>query len=205
MPIREILDHVFKGRVPPPRLLPETLLDLVAHLSSARGRVSELNSIERLLTAMRHKEPDHVPCTTLMGGACRRLIGASFDEFSQDVDVATRAGMLSLDLIGGDVALLGLDLSVEASDFGQSVIYPKNSTVHPDYENPFLSDHTDYHKVKRIDVKVAPRMQRVIETEVDVSLEKEKYILTGRVDLLLGQDDTLELLDFKSPCSAPLL
>ncbi len=163
MPIREILDHVFKGRVPPPRLLPETLLDLVAHLSSARGRVSELNSIERLLTAMRHKEPDHVPCTTLMGGACRQLIGASFDEFSQDVDGATRAGILALDLIGGDVALLGLDLSVEASDFGQSVIYPKNSTVHPDYENPFLSDHTDYRKVKRIDVKVAPRMQRVIE------------------------------------------
>jgi DNA helicase-2/ATP-dependent DNA helicase PcrA len=42
------------------------------------------------------------------------------------------------------------------------------------------------------------RMGQVIETEVDVSLEKEDYILTGRVDLLLGEDDKLELLDFKS-------
>lgn len=42
------------------------------------------------------------------------------------------------------------------------------------------------------------RMQQVIETEVDVSLEKEHYILTGRVDLLLGEDEKLELLDFKS-------
>ncbi len=42
------------------------------------------------------------------------------------------------------------------------------------------------------------RMPQVIETEVDVSLEKEDYILTGRVDLLLGADDKLELLDFKS-------
>jgi DNA helicase-2/ATP-dependent DNA helicase PcrA len=42
------------------------------------------------------------------------------------------------------------------------------------------------------------RMGQVIETEVDVSLEKEHYILTGRVDLLLGEDDSLELLDFKS-------
>jgi len=42
------------------------------------------------------------------------------------------------------------------------------------------------------------RMRRVIETEVDVSLEKEHYILTGRVDLLLGEDNRLELLDFKS-------
>jgi DNA helicase-2/ATP-dependent DNA helicase PcrA len=38
----------------------------------------------------------------------------------------------------------------------------------------------------------------VIETEVDVSLEKERYILTGKIDLLLGGDGKLELLDFKS-------
>jgi DNA helicase-2/ATP-dependent DNA helicase PcrA len=41
-------------------------------------------------------------------------------------------------------------------------------------------------------------MQRVIETEVDVSVEKDGYILTGKVDLLLGSDDCLELLDFKT-------
>lgn len=42
------------------------------------------------------------------------------------------------------------------------------------------------------------RMTRVIETEIDVSVEKGHYILTGRVDLLMGEDDKLELLDFKS-------
>jgi DNA helicase-2/ATP-dependent DNA helicase PcrA len=41
-------------------------------------------------------------------------------------------------------------------------------------------------------------MRRVIQTEVDVSLEKEGYILTGKVDLLLGSDGKLELLDFKT-------
>lgn len=41
-------------------------------------------------------------------------------------------------------------------------------------------------------------MQRVIETEVDVSVEKDGYILTGKVDLLLGGDGKLELLDFKT-------
>ena len=48
-------------------------------------------------------------------------------------------------------------------------------------------------------------MQRVIETEVDVSVEKDGYILTGKVDLLLGGDGRLELLDFKtSPRPATL-
>jgi len=41
-------------------------------------------------------------------------------------------------------------------------------------------------------------MRRIIQTEVDVSLEKNGYILTGKVDLLLGGDGKLELLDFKT-------
>jgi DNA helicase-2/ATP-dependent DNA helicase PcrA len=41
-------------------------------------------------------------------------------------------------------------------------------------------------------------MQRILETEVDVSVEKDQYILTGKIDLLMGGDGKLELLDFKS-------
>jgi len=41
-------------------------------------------------------------------------------------------------------------------------------------------------------------MMRVIQTEVDVSLEKDGYILVGKIDLLLGGDGKLELLDFKT-------
>ncbi len=41
-------------------------------------------------------------------------------------------------------------------------------------------------------------MRRVVETEVDVSVEKEGYVLTGKVDLLMGSDGKLELLDFKT-------
>jgi DNA helicase-2/ATP-dependent DNA helicase PcrA len=41
-------------------------------------------------------------------------------------------------------------------------------------------------------------MRRVIQTEVDVSLEKDGYILAGKVDLLMGGDGKLELLDFKT-------
>lgn len=41
-------------------------------------------------------------------------------------------------------------------------------------------------------------MKRVIQTEVDVSIEKDGYILVGKVDLLLGSDGKLELLDFKT-------
>jgi DNA helicase-2/ATP-dependent DNA helicase PcrA len=46
-------------------------------------------------------------------------------------------------------------------------------------------------------------MTRVIEAEVDVSLEKENYILTGAVDLLLADDGSLEVLDFKAQGRPP--
>jgi DNA helicase-2/ATP-dependent DNA helicase PcrA len=41
-------------------------------------------------------------------------------------------------------------------------------------------------------------MHRVIATEVDVSVEKDDYILRGKIDLLMGGDGRLELLDFKT-------
>lgn len=36
------------------------------------------------------------------------------------------------------------------------------------------------------------------QAEVDVSLVKEHYILAGKIDLIAGQDGTVELVDFKS-------
>jgi len=163
MSLGEVLGYIFRGRVPPPGLIPEGVLERLAEFSSFRARYSRLSPIERLITAFRHKEPDHVPCGTLLGGAYRQLTGASFPDFSLDADVAIEAGLLGVELIGGDVALLGLDLTVEASDFGQATIYPKNSTAHPDYSQPLLKDWTDYRKLKRIDLGSAPRMQKVIK------------------------------------------
>ncbi|MEO0199423.1 MAG: ATP-dependent DNA helicase [candidate division WOR-3 bacterium] len=40
--------------------------------------------------------------------------------------------------------------------------------------------------------------QKIKETEVDVSVEKEDYIITGKVDLLLSEEGKLEILDFKT-------
>lgn len=51
-------------------------------------------------------------------------------------------------------------------------------------EHYFVQNKSDFH--------------RILETEVDVSVEKDDYILTGKIDLLLGGDGKLELLDFKS-------
>ena len=55
-----------------------------------------------------------------------------------------------------------------------------------------------FHQVLNYFRQNQEEMKRVIQTEVDVSLEKDGYILSGKVDLLLGGDGKLELLDFKT-------
>lgn len=42
------------------------------------------------------------------------------------------------------------------------------------------------------------QIARVIETEVDVTLEKDGYILNGAIDLVMADDGSLEVLDFKA-------
>lgn len=39
---------------------------------------------------------------------------------------------------------------------------------------------------------------KIVEAEVDVSLVKEDYILKGTIDLIRGENNTVELIDFKS-------
>jgi len=161
-PLDEIFKFISKGQIPPPGLFPEALLEGLALLSSFRARFSRLTPIERLLTTARHKTPDRVPCSPLVGGAYRRLVGAAFDRFSMDPDVAVQAGSIGARMIGGDLQLIGLDLSVEVSDFGQSIVYPENSTARPDYSRPLLHGWEDYRKVRRIDFHSAERMQKVL-------------------------------------------
>jgi DNA helicase-2/ATP-dependent DNA helicase PcrA len=42
------------------------------------------------------------------------------------------------------------------------------------------------------------RLQHVIDTEVEVMLEQDKYVLDGRVDLIRSDDGALEMVDFKA-------
>lgn len=41
-------------------------------------------------------------------------------------------------------------------------------------------------------------LERIVEAETDVSYEKEEYIISGKVDLLLAEGDKFDILDFKT-------
>jgi len=158
-----IIKPILKGRLPPPDLFPGPVLDGLALFSSTRGRFSKLTNVERFITAIRHKEPDHVPCYPMMFGACRRLAGVSYPDFALNAKSASESLLAGFELIGGEAVVPMLDLSLEAADFGQKMVYPQNSTPHPDYAAPLIKDIDDYRKLKRIDLQNAQRMQAMLE------------------------------------------
>ncbi len=152
-----------KGTPPPPALLPGSLVDAAAAFSSTRGRVSRLTGFERLLVALRHKEPDRVPCCPVVAGGGRRLAGYNYAQFSTDPRAAAESFMAVFNMIGGEIVVPLVDLSIEAADFGQEMVYPENSTAHPDYSRPLIKDVGDYRKLKSIDFRNAKRMRTMVE------------------------------------------
>lgn len=122
-----------------------------------------MTGLERIGTVLQGGIPDRVPAAPLICGASRRVYGCTYAEWSQDGELMAKSMIQAHDLIGFDGILGLVDLSVEAADFGQAMIYPTEDTAHPDYDNPFITGPDDYSKIKRIDVAKAPRMQEVLK------------------------------------------
>jgi uroporphyrinogen decarboxylase len=158
----ELVKHLRRGILPPLGSIPAPVLDALAVAASLRGRVSELSSVERALAALRHREADRVPVTPMLCAASRQLVGASFPEFAQEPERAAEAFTVGLDIVGGDLVVLMLDLSVEAADFGQAMVFPADTTPHPDYAHPRIRDVEDYRALPRLELAGAERMQRFV-------------------------------------------
>jgi uroporphyrinogen decarboxylase len=163
MNIIKIINSLSQGKIPPPREVPEPLLELAASAISMRARVSPLSSIERVFASLFHKEPDHVPVAPLVCSAARQINGLGFKDLSTNGETAADIFYSGFEFVGGDMVVLMLDLSVEAADFGQKMIYPDNSTAHPDYSNPVIKSRDDYRLLRPIALKDAVRMQEFLK------------------------------------------
>jgi len=94
--------------------------------------------------ALKGEETDRVPVYSRPIGATRQLVGSGFPEFSQNSELAAYALIHSNRIVGDEIFLVFIDLSVEVADFGQEILYPENITAHPNYDNPRIKDVKDY-------------------------------------------------------------
>lgn len=121
-----------------------------------------MQPIERVTTTLRHQEPDRVPVYPLLNGVSRSLIGASYQQWATDADVAAEAYIRVTEELGLDVICTLTDLSVEAADFGQEIIYPENEAAHPDYNNRLIKHMNGYRQIQPVNPRTSPRMSNHI-------------------------------------------
>ncbi len=117
-----------------------------------------MKPIERVSLTLQHKEPDRVPVYPLLCGISRKLVNASYPVWSTDMDVCAEAYEKVTEAYDLDVICTLIDLSVEAADFGQTVIYPENEAAHPDINNYMIKNVADFRSVEPIKLSNAPRM-----------------------------------------------
>ncbi|UCD83207.1 MAG: uroporphyrinogen decarboxylase family protein [Deltaproteobacteria bacterium] len=116
-----------------------------------------------MLAAVLGGEVDRIPATPIICSASRQVSEISYAQWATDPDLATQSLLQAQELIGFDAFITLFDLSVEAADFGQKIIYPPENTPYPDYSNIFFNDIKDYHKLESFSWKRARRMKNIIK------------------------------------------
>ncbi|MEF9922528.1 MAG: uroporphyrinogen decarboxylase family protein [Anaerovoracaceae bacterium] len=122
-----------------------------------------MNSIERVLLTLDHKEADRVPVYPLINSVSMQTTGINYEEWSKDPKKCAESIIKATDEIGVDCICTLVDLSVEAADWGQKVVYSPINAAHPDMDERLVATADDYDKVQVINPKETPRMSEHIE------------------------------------------
>lgn len=122
-----------------------------------------MNSYERVAAALSHKETDRVPVYPILSGITRKLVGATYKQWSTDAKVCADAFIKSTEQFDIDCVVTLIDLSVECDAWGQKLIFPENEAAHPDYSDCIIKDTEDYAKIKKVDYRTSKRMMMHID------------------------------------------
>ena len=122
-----------------------------------------MTSMERVLAALSHREPDRVPVYPIMCGVGRNLIGATYKDWATNADICADAFIATAENFDIDCIVTLIDLSLECTAWGQELIFPENEAAHPDYSRCVVQEIEDYAKIKKVDYRNSERMMMHIE------------------------------------------
>ncbi len=122
-----------------------------------------MNSLERVGLILQHKEADRVPVYPIANSVSRKTLGLTYEEWTKDVDLCAKAIIKITEDFDFDVITTLVDLSVEAADWGQPLIYYEDKAAAPDSSQYLIQSAEDYKKIKKINPRETKRMSEHIE------------------------------------------
>lgn len=163
-----------------------------------------MNAITRMQATINHKQPDRTPAYPIVSGVTRLLNSSSYYDWATNANICADAFIKAQEQLDLDCIITLTDLSVEASDFGQKIIYPENEAAYPDFNNQLLKSLDDYHLINEIDPTSGARMSEHIKLcELLVAKKGNEVPIIafvfgplGILSMLRGQSDLyLDLYD----------
>lgn len=156
-----------------------------------------MNSLERVSLILQHKEADRVPVYPLINSISRKYTGIDYAKWSLDAELCAESIIKATQDIDVDVVCSLVDLSVEAADFGQKILYPAHEAAHPVLNERFIKSEDDYVKIEPINPRKTPRMSEHIKLcgLLTKSLAATKPVVAfvfgplGVLSMLRGQED----------------
>ena len=91
-----------------------------------------MTSRERFAAMLNHKTPDRMPVYPLVNSISRQSLGITYEEWTKDINKCAEAIIRTTDELELDCLCTLVDLSVEAADFGQELLYFKVKAACPD-------------------------------------------------------------------------
>lgn len=122
-----------------------------------------MNSMERVVATIMRTGADRTPVYPILAGISRKLVGATYEEWSTNADVCADAFYKSVKEFDLDTVVTLIDLSVECDAWGQKLIFHENDAAHPDHNNLVIKDIEDYANIKKVDFKTSKRMMMHID------------------------------------------
>lgn len=123
-----------------------------------------MNAMERVVATLNKQEVDRIPVYPILAGITRKLVGATYEEWSTNADICAEAFYKSVKEFDLDAVVALIDLSVECDAWKQKLVFHENDAAHPDYSDLIIKSIEDYEKIKKVDYKTSERMMMSIET-----------------------------------------
>lgn len=122
-----------------------------------------MNKMERVVAAITRTGTDRVPVYPILSGVTRKLVGATYEEWSTNADICAEALYRSVVEYDLDTVVTLIDLSVECDAWGQKLIFHEKDAAHPDYTDLVIKEIEDYAKIKKVDYRQSKRMMMHID------------------------------------------
>lgn len=147
--------------------------DLVAVIKEFSDDLkNEMTAYDRVMTSLKHKEPDRVPFMPFAQTFTAKFAGIPFSEYVSKAEAMAKGQLTAYNAFGWDAACFSSDVGIYAEALGAKIDFPFDDV--PRIVEPILSHGKMYEDFKKLDMVDPMKAGRLTETIKAIELVKKE-------------------------------